>query len=181
MAEETGPKPASKLAEASEIVAKATDAIYALTRTMDRGQVLSHDEVQVVLGVPPHAHPWDLVMRKVARRLLRERSIALWPNYVGGYKLCTVAEQLQLPTERLRRAGRQARKGRIAVEAIPDRALSTAQRHARAFLVARNRETELRIQMDTLAIATQLRQSERLPRRPAAPIDPRTPTPNQGG
>lgn len=150
-------------------ITEAVDTVYALTIALKRGEMLTHSAVREVLGIVPHEGPWDHIIRKVGRRLQKERGIAFWPNIRDGCKLCTVAEQLTLPIERAKRGLRQVRKGRKSVEALPDTSLSIQQRRAKAFLAERARETERAMRRDMKAQRQQIKPTQTLPRRVASP------------
>lgn len=153
--------------ETSEEVTAAVDAVYALTVHMGRGQILTHAEIGRVLGLNPHEGRWGHVMRKVRRRLEEERGISTWPETTVGYRLCTPAEQLELPGRRLRRAMRQAKRGRKSVEALPDKSLSLHQRRLKAFMIERSRETERSLRRDVRDLTQEVKPTVTLPRRPA--------------
>jgi hypothetical protein len=152
----------------TEEVTRKVDAVYALLAGLSRGQVLGHEAIQEVLGVPPHTGSWSWVMRKARRRLEDEKGVAVWPDYTVGYRLCTVAEQLQLPGRRLRRAVRQVRRGRRSVEALPFRGLTPHQRRSQLFLAERSLDVERSLQRELRTQAESLRSTPTVPRRPQA-------------
>ena len=147
-------------------ITEAVDSVYKLTRDLNRGDVLTHQAIRSVLNVEPHTGSWGHVMRKVRKRLQDERGIATWPETTVGYRLCTASEQLELPERRLRRAARQARRGRMSVEALPDRSLTLHQRRIKQFMTDRARESELRIKREARAMSAETKPTPVLPRRP---------------
>jgi hypothetical protein len=147
-------------------IAEAVDKVYALTMSLGRGDVLTHEAVSAVLGVGPDAYPWKMVIRKVERRLEKDRGIAFWPNHRDGKKLCTVSEQLRLPAERLRRAGRQVRKGRRSINAIPTGSMTMHQRRIQAFQADMARNADLAIRRDIKSMSAETPEHNRTPRRP---------------
>lgn len=153
--------------DAKEEIGEAVEAVYALTADLARGDVLTHAAVRAVLGVDPHTGPWGHVMRKVRRRLERDRGVATWPETTVGYKLLTAAEQLELPARRARRGLRQVRRGRASVDALPEKSLTLHQRRVRAFLSERGKEAERALRREIRAAGEALRPTPTLPRRPA--------------
>lgn len=151
--------------ETKEHINKLVDAVYALTESLERGMILPNADIQGVLGVPPHVHPWNHVLRRVERRLLRERGIAFWPNHRDGKKLCTHAEQLLVLTERLRRANRQTRKGLAANRALEPSQLSPHQRRLQAFYADKARDARRATTSAIRAMNKQAKPPERMPRR----------------
>lgn len=147
-------------------ITESVDAVYKLTVDLNRGDVLTHQAIRSVLNVEPHTGSWGHVMRKVRKRLQDERGIATWPETTVGYRLCTASEQLELPERRLRRAARQARRGRMSVEALPDRSLTLHQRRIKQFMTDRARESELRIKREARAMSAETKPTPVLPRRP---------------
>jgi hypothetical protein len=144
-------------------IAASVEAVYALTLGLNRGQILTHEDIAGVLNLAPHEGSWDHVVNKVRRRLERERGISTWPDPTVGYKLCTTAEQLLIPVLRARRAIRQVRRGRRSVEALPEKSLTVNQRRARAFLAERSRESEWSLRRDARQLEKQAR---KLPKPP---------------
>lgn len=114
--------------ESKPEITDSVDAVYAATRDLRRGQVLTHETVERILGARRHVGPYDHVVRRVRRRLQDERSIATWPEPTVGYRLCTIAEQLTLPLRRARRASRQIARGIRSVAVLDDVDLTTHQR-----------------------------------------------------
>lgn len=151
----------------TERIRRMVDSVYTLTEMLERGQYLTFEAVGLVLDLRPHEGSWDHVMRKVARRLERERGIAFWPNFRDGYKLCTTAEQLTLPSERAQRGLRQIKRGRKSVEALPENSLSHHQRRLRAFLADNARAQERSIRRDLKSMREQIKPTAPLPRRPS--------------
>lgn len=147
-------------------ITEAVDAVYAATRDLRRGQVLTHETIERILGVARHVGMYDHVVRRVRRRLQDERSIATWPEPTVGYRLCTIAEQLALPLRRTRRASRQIARGIRSVAVLDSVDLTMHQRvlQARTLEAAVTSASHVRAsirQHDTLLSARQP-----APRRP---------------
>lgn len=154
--------------ESNEDIGNAVETIYKLSETLRRGDVLSHEQIQNVLGVRPHEGQWGQVMNRVRRRLERDRGIATWPVKNVGYELLTAARQLELPVWRLRKGRRQATRARKSVEALPEKGLTLNQRRARLFAIERTREAERSIRREIRSQSEELKPSQTLPRRRVA-------------
>lgn len=155
-----------RMFESNEQIGGWVEAIYAICRDLNRGDVLTHAMVKGILDCEPHTGPWGHVVRKVRRRLQDERGIATWPEREVGYKLCTASEQLALPAERLRRGIRQVRRGRRSVEALPTRGLTMHQRMSQAFAAERSRDAERAMRAELRQLTREAAPAARLPRRP---------------
>ena len=118
--------------EASEGITRAVDAVYALTLSLKRGEILRHGSIRGVLGMAPHVGCWDHVVRRVVDRVLDARGIQMWPEHTVGYKMMTVQEQLDVPRRRMKRAVRQMVKGRISQEKFLDADLTDYQQMVRS-------------------------------------------------
>lgn len=153
-----------RMIDAKDEISKATDAIYELMNSLDRGDVVTHEAIEGILGVRPHQGQWDHVVGKARRRLERERGIATWPEQGVGYKLLTRAEQLELPGWRLKRGIRQVRRGRHSLEALPEKGLTDHQRRFRQLTIERLSETERKSHQELRAQATLLKPSHVHPR-----------------
>jgi hypothetical protein len=155
--------------ESKEEITVAADAVYALARKLDRGDILTHQAITRVLHLAPHQGRWDHIVNKVRKRLEGERGIATWPEIGVGYKLLTPPETLELPTWRNKRAARQMRRGRKSLQALPDNILSLHQRRSKLFLIDRQKESERALRREMRAQVAQLKPTQTLPRRPPQP------------
>lgn len=131
-------------------------AVYGLFDAARRGDVVTHAAIRPIVDKAPHEYPWDHVVNRARSRLLRERNIATWPELGVGYKLLTVTEQLDIPSRRLRRSARQARRSRHALRALPDSELTTNQRRLRLALLAETRRAEVGIRKHLSNVRTTL-------------------------
>jgi hypothetical protein len=155
-------------AEVEEIGA-AVEALFEIASNLNRGEILTHEQIQSVLGVGPHEGRWDHIVGRVRRRLEKERGIATWPETTVGYKLATVQEQLvDIPKRRQQRGMRQLRRGRKSVLALPEKSLTMNQRRIRATTIDSVREAERHLRREmkvqkTLATPTQTGPRRSLP------------------
>jgi AraC-like DNA-binding protein len=147
-------------------ITEAVEAVYSIASSLNRGSILTHEQIRSVLGIKPHEGIWDYVLHKVRRRLERERGIATWASYTVGYRLLSHAEQLEALTWRVRKGLRQVRKGRGHVEALPDRGLTLHQRRLRSILVDQAREAETTLRRELRDQRRTIRPIETQPRRP---------------
>ena len=152
--------------ETKEEITGAVDAIYAIAQTLERGQILTHEAIRSVLGTEPHVGSWDHIVNRVRKRIQDERGIATWPENTVGYKLLTTVEQLDVPVLRLKRAARQARRGRKSVEALPEKSLTMHQRRVRLFMVERAKVGESAIRREIRDMTTEVKPTATLPRKP---------------
>ena len=119
--------------ERNEVITEMVDRLYRECSRLDRGDYLTHDIIRAIVGVEPHETPWPTVMKRLRRRLERERGIATWPEPTVGYKLLTCQEQIEmLPAKRAARADRQYRRAVRSVAACPINKLSLHQRRLQA-------------------------------------------------
>lgn len=151
--------------DAKDEISKATDAIYELFGSLDRGDTLTHEVIEQALGVRPHQGRWNRVVGKARRRLQRERGIATWVVELGvGYKLLTRAEQLELPGWRIKRATRQFVWGRKSLEEMTEKGLTDHQRRFRQLSIERSREMEQSSRAELRAREALLKPSDVHPR-----------------
>lgn len=151
--------------ERNEAYTKMIAVLYAKAERLERGDVLDHETIRGVVGVGPHEGHWQHCVNKVRRRLQKERGIASWPVHGVGYKLLTVQEQAEmLPRKRLARAGRQVRRARASLAALPDGALTFHQRRLKAAQAEMLRQAGK-------SINSQRRAQEALARKPS--VNPR--------
>lgn len=128
--------------EKDETISDLTDRLYEFTQRLSRGDILTHNAIQSILGVDPHVNPWDNIIEKIRAKMQRERGIWLKPEIKVGYKLCTIKEQLEMPSIRLTRAARQARRGRKHVESLPLTECTLHDIKKRQFLIERTKAAE---------------------------------------
>jgi len=138
-----------------EEVQVAINDVYQLTEGLRRGDVLAHEDISRVLGLEPHEGRWSYIVHKALRRLERMRGIAYWPERTVGYRLLTKADQLLMPTWRLKRAQRQVRRGRKSLMALPEAELTNHQRRVRALTIEGLKEIE-RSQRNDIKIYTSM-------------------------
>jgi hypothetical protein len=122
----------SHVFEAKEEIAEMVNRLFAMARPLKRGEVIGHDAIREILGVEPHSGHWQHCMGKFRRRMEQERHISVWPVHTVGYKLCTVAEQLELPHIRMVRARRHIKRGMRSLDALPKSGLTLHQQKVRA-------------------------------------------------
>jgi hypothetical protein len=119
--------------ESKAEITEMVERLYAACGTLDRGETLTHEEIRGATGLEPYEGSWQHVVGRTRRKLERERGIATWPEKGVGYRLLTKDEQAaDLPRWRLKRAIRQANRGRKSVAALPDAGLSAHQRRVKA-------------------------------------------------
>ncbi len=123
--------------EASPEIDRMVARIYALTEEMDRGDTLTRETIQKIVGSEPNCGPWQHVMNKVRRNLMANRGITMLVDRGFGYRMLTHQETLTVvPERRLRRAGRQIRRGRKELGCLPNKELSVHRRNVKAMMLA---------------------------------------------
>ena len=151
--------------ESNRQITEAIEALYEVTASLNRGDVLEHGQIREVLGLEPHEGRWDHIVNRVRRRLENERGIATWPKNTVGYELLTKERQLELPSWRTLKGMRQIRRGRKSLIALPEKGLSLHQRRARQFRIDAMKDTERAMRRSLKAQQEQLQPSPTLPRR----------------
>ena len=118
---------------ASDVLAEAVARAGDLFGHYVRGAVVPWDAVETAAGFT-RGHPhWSQFSKRFKRDFLKATGIAVWPVAGVGWKLLTITEQTDwLPRQRLRRARRQARRGRTEVAALPVIGLTARQAQRRA-------------------------------------------------
>ena len=159
--------------ERRDEIQQMVDGLVALCGPLGRGELLTREAIQVVVGVEPNTAHWKHCVHQARRRLERERGIATWPVVGQGFRLLTVDEQIGLlPRLRRRKAFRQIRRSQQSVTALPAAELSLHQLVARANQLAGLRRTELAIKAEGKIKAAMARATETAPRaRPIPPPD----------
>lgn len=121
------------LKASSERIHDAVESLWEQTASLERGDVIHWTDIEAAVGESRDASPCRVVVLKLKRRYEEERGITLWSVPTVGYRLCTVEQQLlRCSRERVKRAGRQLRRGVRHMQAIPDEELTDAQRSLRA-------------------------------------------------
>lgn len=151
--------------EKSEIK-RSVDEVYELTIPLKRGDVLTHEAIRDVLGLAPHEGSWDHILKRVRRRLEKERGIATWSEHGVGYKLLTIQEHLELPFRRTQRGLREIHRGRTSLNVLPDQGLTLHQKQMRFFQSEWIRDTEHTLRRGLLEQMTHYQPVPTLPRRP---------------
>lgn len=95
----------------------------------DRGSILRWDEIESTTGMTRYVAPWSTVLKKVRKRLLRDRNQAVWPETNVGLRLLTESETVRIcPEKRQRRMYRQAGKAIQELASADPSKLSTRER-----------------------------------------------------
>lgn len=122
--------------DSSEVIDGMVAKVYRLTESMDRGDTLPHSEIRAIVGHEPNTGPWQHVMNRVRRDLLKNRGITMLVDREIGYRMLTHQQTLVVvPDRRLRRAGRQIKRGRRELGALPDKELSLHRRNVKALML----------------------------------------------
>jgi hypothetical protein len=114
-------------------VAEGVEAVLGAMASLNRGDIITHEDIASASGIPYMGEGWGLLITKVKRRFEETRGITLWAVVEVGYKLGTAEEQLNaFPARRARRAIRQLNRGLSHMESIPTEDLSAHQQSIRA-------------------------------------------------
>ena len=127
------------------------EAVYAATRDLERGDVLTYEEIRKVLNVDPHTGCWQVVVNKVRQRLEAERGISTYFVLNHGYELLSVEKQLELMRRRSRKAARQLRRGLGSLRCLPREDLNRGQIARLASLIAIGKRSLVSIHRDMRA------------------------------
>lgn len=121
--------------ESKAEVQALVDRAYALFANRQRGSVVSHQQISRAIGIVPADPRYRHVMRRVMRRMLKDRNIAVHGvATVGiGYSLLSVDDQVNESSRHLRKMVRAARRGKRAVDALPNETLTTHQQLRKTF------------------------------------------------
>jgi hypothetical protein len=129
--------------EENPIRATQVQAVYDLTKNLNRGAILLHEEIAQVLCLRPHEAHYDFVVERARKKLLEERGIETWPIWGVGYRLLTVAETItQLPIWRAEKQLTQVRKTRAALEALEVEGLSVHEHRLRTIQIDAAKEAK---------------------------------------
>lgn len=110
---------------------EALDSLIAAAASLGRGDVITHELISEAIGFDPRDEkPYYYIVKRWRKHMLDEHKIATWPIKDLGWKLMTFQEQAeQYPRLRAKKAGRQVRMGRDALNAMDDADLAP---HVRA-------------------------------------------------
>ena len=117
---------------------KAREAIYELFAPKNRGELVSHAEIEKASGLK-RSDPkgrYHKIMEDVKKWHRATRGITLHSEVGVGYSLGTPDQQLNEMTRRTRRARRQVTRGIKDVESLPDDHATDHQRKLRDVKVA---------------------------------------------
>lgn len=115
--------------EAKQANRDAVDRLVAKLRGHDRGDTVSHREIEDALGMDRTAPAYYRLVQRARRRLRDEHSIWSEPVQGVGFLLQTAADSLTTEQKRRwKRARRQVGIGEKAVAALSDEMLSYRER-----------------------------------------------------
>lgn len=115
-------------------IRRIVNELVRVTSNLERGDVITHEAIERVSGVNRYTGPWNQIVRRFRRRVLKERGIAMLPVVQVGYHFCTQQEQLTVCAEnRQRRAIRQVTRGCQEVGALPLEGLTDHQQRLKKF------------------------------------------------
>lgn len=119
--------------EAKEIFEDIVTNLLNKMASQDRGDVLPLETIERISKIRRYEKGWGTVIKKLKRKLLHTRGIALWPVPTVGYRLCTHEEQLcLLSVHRQKRATRQLTRSHRELAALEPAELSVYQQRVRA-------------------------------------------------
>ena len=101
---------------------EALENLIAAASGLGRGNVITHELISEAIGFDPRdKDPYYYIVKRWRKHMLKEHKIATWPIKDVGWRLMTEQEQAeQYPRLRARKAGRQIRMGRDALNAMDD-------------------------------------------------------------
>lgn len=152
-------------------IREAVNRLFRICEPMNRGDTLTHEQVQGVLKVPPHEGSWEWVIRKLRRKMEDERGISLVADITVGYRLATTAEQLQLGPARTRQAYRRLRAGYRSVDCLPEDELTLHQRRVKVAMTQKLVALEASIRHEARLQAFLMRPRETMPRIAAQELE----------
>jgi hypothetical protein len=145
-------------------IKQITELIWTLLVPMKRGDILMHEQLQEIMGVEPHQHPWGLVISNVRRRMELERGITLISELMVGYKLASPDEQLREGPRRVRRAKNQLVRGARSVDVLPAAELSFHQQCRKVTISQELNQTLASMKREERLVSFLLRPHEAEPR-----------------
>lgn len=116
-------------------ITKELAALFEHTKTMPRGTLIEHAEIERVTGIKRGPLPWGLLIPKWKKKVFRELHIYVKSVKGVGYKFTTVTEQRVEESERLDQAADRKRKEACKVVAVIP--LAELDEEGRAFQAAR--------------------------------------------
>lgn len=158
---------------ASESITGMVDELFAACTPLRRGDILTHESIEAIVGVPRHTGHYQHCVRKLVRRMERDRRISMWVEMTVGYKLLTPAEQLDVMPRRQRRANRQLLRGLRTLECLEDKDLTPHLRRLRMARLQQAREERRAIRAHLKVREIAGRPMQALPRVRPEPVEAR--------
>lgn len=116
----------------NDVLAEAVDSVMQVLSSLNRGDVLLHEDAEQASGMARYSEHWGQLIAKLKGRMLRERGIALVSLKEIGYKLATTREQNEdVPVNRMRRAAKQVARGINELSALPPQELTPDEQSKR--------------------------------------------------
>jgi hypothetical protein len=107
------------------VIADKVSKVVAWLANKQREDILPLVVIEELTGCHRYTDSWGTIIKKIRRRLLNERHIALLTERSVGYRLCNHGEQLyECSKRRQRRARRQLSSAILEVGALPIQELS---------------------------------------------------------
>lgn len=103
------------IAAARHIIDEELDAMKELTRPLERGTLVKHEDIEAATGLKRDKAPWGKLIRHWKSWCMDELKVALKSEPGIGYRLCTESEHIEVAL-RLEKQGikRVAKAGMIA-------------------------------------------------------------------
>jgi len=119
--------------KADATITRKVERLKTHTNKMGRGDFLSHEDIERVIGEVRYEGHWPAVLDRFRRNLLRDRGIALHSEWGDGYWLATAQQQIvDQSLIRSRRVIGQERRNLKTLAAINAADLDEHQQNARA-------------------------------------------------
>lgn len=150
-----------------DVLKEMANAAYERAKELDRGDVIPWEAIEEAAGIERYSEHWTSVIKKLKRKFLDERGIALWAVAGVGLKLTTKDEQLNLITvKRQRRAVRQMSRSLQELGALPSLELTNNQRRLQAYRLDEMHRTRRLMKRSIRHQGEEVRKTEVNPRRP---------------
>lgn len=154
--------------DAKDEIGQMVESVWAIVSELKRGDVLSWSVMEQATGIDRQHCSWGTVKKKIRKRMMAERSIAVRAVTDLGWKLLTHSEQVRVcAKDRQRRAWRQVRRGIQEVSGASPDELTMHDRQLRLMNLERMKSERRQLGSSLHAMGKVLK-TETLPMRKAA-------------
>lgn len=147
----------------SDQLAAMIERAWAAAESISRGEVLSWESLEAAMGCGRNTSAGKTTVRKLKKRLLREREIVVWADTNVGLRFLTHRETAELqPMRRQRRASRQLHWAIVECGTVDPQQLSM---HGQVLLAAQIKAMREERRTIRKSIRSAVGKAQALPRR----------------